>query len=310
MFSGAFSMGWCPRERGIHVSRNSRYSIVPLLLLTALTAGVCLAGTPFFSDAPQYAAIAKTVSGDVSLLRESQKWAVIVGSKIQPKDTVVTGPDGNATFEIADGSTIQVYPNSRFLFRNNPPNWRDLLDLFLGDVKIHIEHLNGKPNPHRIHTPTAVASVRGTTLHISVDADETTLVEVDEGLVEVRHLLLPNGVVREVRGGEAIRVYRDEPIARGSSKGEIFRRALRIGMDAIVIAGRPGAGGGGSIPGTGGGGIPGGGGGGPVGDTDPGSIPPATGGPGSPPTSTGPPATGGPGLPPPTGGPGALPPIQ
>ncbi len=64
--------------------------------------------------------------------------------------------------------------------------------MWVGRVRLHIEHLGTTPNPNRILTPTAVISVRGTIFDVSVaDDDETTLVEVEEGSVQVEHALLP-----------------------------------------------------------------------------------------------------------------------
>ncbi len=94
--------------------------------------------------------------------------------------------------QVSDGSTIQVYPNSQFVFRANPGNWRDLIDMVLGRIRVHIEHLGGLPNPNTIRTQSAVISVRGTTFEVSVDeSGDVTQVDVEEGAVEVQHALLP-----------------------------------------------------------------------------------------------------------------------
>jgi hypothetical protein len=201
--------------------------------------GVCLA--PFSlaqapaGDSSQYAAKAISVSGQVSVLRDNQEWAVEVGGQVRAKELIFTGPDGQARFEVSDGSTFDVYPNSRVVFRKNVPNWRDLLDVLVGRVKIHIQHWGDQPNHNRVLTPTAVISVRGTTFDVSVDDDdETTLVEVEEGSVEVQHALLPSGNARTVNAGESLLIYRNVPIASGRfDKGEFFKRAARMAVDAI-----------------------------------------------------------------------------
>jgi len=204
-----------------------------LSLLLAATAGVCLAQMPPI-DSVNYAAKVVTLTGQVSVLKDSEPWALVVGDTIQVKQLIITGPDGQATFQVSDGSTFDVYPNSRVVFRKNAPNWKDLLDVLVGRVKVHIEHLYG-PNPNRVLTPTAVISVRGTTFDISVDGDdETTTVEVEEGVVEVQHALLPRGNPRTLTTGESLRVYRDEPIASSSiDKRMIAQRALRMIVDAV-----------------------------------------------------------------------------
>ena len=157
----------------------------------------------------------------------------------------------------------------------------DLLDVMLGRVRVQIEHLGKEPNPNRVLTPTAVISVRGTIFDIDVNDDnESTLVEVEEGIVDVRHALLGSQNVRTLTAGESIRVYRDEPIARRFDKGGLLKNTIRIGMEAVAVAIRPGGAPGlGKIGGSGGiGGVGG------VGDTGGTTTTPA------PPTTTPPPA--------------------
>ncbi len=256
------------------MSGDVRVTTVKLSLFLATSAAVCLAQFPP-SDAGQYAAKALTVTGQVSVLKDLQPWAISQGDTVQVQQRIVTGIDGHALFQVSDGSTFEVFPNSVVTFRKNPPNWKDLIDVWVGRVRLHIEHLGTTPNPNRILTPTAVISVRGTTFDVSVaDDDETTLVEVEEGSVQVEHALLPTGTAAIVNAGQSIRVYRNAPIARRMDKGGIMREILHVAMDAAVIAGHS--------PGTTHVGLPGGGvigtGGGAVGDTG-GKTPPPPPGP-------------------------------
>lgn len=216
---------------------RERLFAAKLGVLLAAAAVVCSAQIPGFtpSDSDIYAAKVITMTGRVSVIRDSnpELWALQEGDKVQAKELIVTGPDGQATFQVSDGSTFIVYPNSRVVFRKNEPNWRDLLDVLVGRVKVQIEHLYG-PNPNRVLTPTAVISVRGTIFDITVnDDDEATLVEVEDGVVDVRHAML-GGNTRTLTAGETLRVYRDEPIAQGRfDKGAFWERALRMAVNAI-----------------------------------------------------------------------------
>ena len=250
---------------------------VMLSLLLAAVAVVCPAQfAPF--DTGSYAAKVISQTGQVSVLKDTQPWALSVGDSVQARDLIITGPDGHALLQVSDGSTFEVFPNARVVFRKNPPNWKDLLDVLVGRVRVHIEHFGSVPNPNRVLTPTAVISVRGTTFDITVDDDdETTLVEVEDGQVEVQHALLPRGNSKLLNPGESLRVYRNEPIAaRGLDKGNLARIVLRsMANAAITMATRmPGSGGGS------GGGVSTGGG---VGDTQ--KVPPPP--PPSPPTAPG-----------------------
>jgi hypothetical protein len=215
--------------RGLRRSNAVRLS----LLLAAVTAVCSGQIAPF--NAANYAAKVITQSGQVSIFKDAQPWALSIGDSVQARDLILTGPDGHAILQVSDGSTFEVYPNSRVVFRKNPPNWRDFIDILVGRVRVHIEHLGIAPNPNRILTPTAVISVRGTTFDVSVDDDdETTLIEVEEGTVQVEHALLPRGSSKVLNAGESLRVYRSEPIAKNIDKGGIARQVLRSMVDAVI----------------------------------------------------------------------------
>jgi hypothetical protein len=214
---------------------------VRLPLLLAASAVVCLAQLPPI-DSANWAARAIQIEGQVSVLKDSTPWALSIGDTIQVRQMIITGADGHAVFQVSDNSTFEVFPNSQVVFRKNVPNWKDLLDLLVGRVRVHIEHLGGMPNPTRMMTPTAVISVRGTTFDVSVDDDdETTLVEVEEGQVGVEHALFGRGQPRLLSAGESLKVYKNEPLAQSGNKGTILKYALRAIMDAVTIASRPGS---------------------------------------------------------------------
>src|SRR5579863_6102850 len=209
---------------------------IATVVLIAGSAMACFG--QLFPSSSDAAAKVISLTGQVSVLRDSQPWALNIGDLVQIQQVIITGPDGSAKFQVSDGSEFEVYPNSNVVFRKNPGNLRDLLDLIVGRVKIHIQKWGGQPNPNRVLTPTAVISVRGTTFDVSVDDDdETTLVSVEEGAVEVRHALKP-GQPKIVSAGESLHVYRDQPLAQSIlDKGELMRRILHgLGDAAYRVA--------------------------------------------------------------------------
>ncbi|HTC36405.1 MAG TPA: FecR family protein [Bryobacteraceae bacterium] len=232
--------------------RSGNRGFIGALLVFAAT-GICSA--QLFPQSSAAAAKVVSLTGQVSVLRDTEPWALNVGDMVQTQQVILTGPDGYAKFETSDGSTFEVYPSSNVIFRKNPGSLQDLLDLFVGRVKIHIQRLGGQPNPNRIMTPTAVISVRGTIFDVSInDDDETTIVSVEEGSVEVRHALKP-GAAKIVNAGESIHVYRDEPLAKSLiDKNELFHRIVRGLADAAyrIAIDPPGRI---SLPGGGGGGV-------------------------------------------------------
>src|SRR5258708_6860166 len=172
------------------------------LAATALLASVRY-GQSMSSENSQYAAKVILAPGQMSGLRGSQPWALSIGESVACQQIILAGPDGHATFQVSEGSTFEVFPNSHVVFRKNVPNWRDLIDVLLGQVRVHIQKFGNIPNPNRVITPTAVISVRGTTFDVTVDDEgESTLVQVEEGLVSVQHALLPTGDGKLLRDGE------------------------------------------------------------------------------------------------------------
>jgi hypothetical protein len=202
-------------------------------LLMAATGFVSSAQIPGWTGSDSAAKVI-TLTGQVSVLKDTEPWALHVGDAIQVRQIVISGPDGFAVFQVSDGSTFEVYPNSRVTFRASPGNWKDLLDVWLGRVKVHIEKLGGRPNYNRVTTPTAVISVRGTTFDVAVEEEDTTLVSVDEGQVAVQHALLPSKEPKILNSGDYIRVYKNQPLAqRGMDKTPVIQQALRAASEAL-----------------------------------------------------------------------------
>ena len=206
-------------------------------------------------SSPEAVATLTMRSGRVDVLRDDGPWAIDVGDAVRPKQVIATGPDGYAQFRVADGSTFEVFADSRVVFRPNQGDWKDLVDVWIGRIKVHIQKLGGRPNNNRVRTPTAVISVRGTIFHIDVEDDAgTTLVAVEEGLVDVRHVLMPGNAVA-LTEGESIRVFKNQPLAaRSIDKGSLAQRAARAAAQAVAeILWRRQTAGGSGVPGTGGG---------------------------------------------------------
>ncbi len=203
-----------------------------------------------------------SVQGNVSVVRDTQAWAVMPGMTLQPRQEVITGADGYALLQVVDGSQFEVFPNSRFVFRQNAGSLRELLDLWIGRVKVHIQKMNGQPNPNRVRTPTAVISVRGTIFDVTVEDDgDVTLVYVEEGQVAVQHAILPYTESKLLNAGEYLRVYKNAPLAaRRVDRGLVLQRSLRVLSDVLVMRGpRLGSGGSAGSAGSAGGsvGLPG-----------------------------------------------------
>lgn len=86
--------------------RALRGATARLSLLIAVTAAVCLAQVP--SNPGNTAARVTTLTGQVSVLRDSGQWALSLGDLVQMQQLIISGPDGHAIFQVSDGSTFEV----------------------------------------------------------------------------------------------------------------------------------------------------------------------------------------------------------
>lgn len=263
------------------------HTLASRTLLLVVAAVVSMA--PLFAQDSAAKVLFQT--GQVSISDGGYFKALSMGDLVKQKQLIVTGPDGYARFEVlSDHSTFEVFSNARVMFRDVPGSWENLLNVFIGRVKVFIQHAPGVPNPNKVTSPTAVVSVRGTVFDVVVEsADGTTFVTVDEGLVDVRNYTAAGPSVL-LHPTESIRVYPGQPlVARQVDRNNLLRRVMYVARDAYyqVMIQRP-VGGGGNGPIAGG---PGGA------QGDKGKTTGTTTGPGTPPAGPGaPPAA--PGAPP------------
>jgi hypothetical protein len=144
------------------------------------------------------------VKGKVSLIR-GQNVPVLLHQRdeVQAGDSILTDAKSSATMRFRDGSTVRIFPNSHVELRSELGKWRELLHVLLGNVRVQIEKLSGRPNPKVITTPTAIIAVRGTIFAVAVAQNGDTQVGVENGLVTVASQLRPEKEVL-VRPGQEV----------------------------------------------------------------------------------------------------------
>lgn len=204
--------------------------------LCAASLVVCLAAVPTASQAQFGPDAAQVVllDGRVSLERTGELWVLEAGQMVRGGQVIVTGPDGYAQLQLFDHSVLEVFPNSRLVFRANRFNLRELLELFLGRVRLQIQRLTDGDSPYRVTTPTAVISIRGTILDVDVGPGQETVVQVETGSVGVRHRLLAGKEV-VVESGQSIQVLPNVPLAavKGTTPLVIAGKVLRVAGDTL-----------------------------------------------------------------------------
>jgi ferric-dicitrate binding protein FerR (iron transport regulator) len=205
------------------------------ILRTALLAGFLLAQALHASSDVDSTALQKdgaiiiAASGQVSTEKKGQDWAIGTAERMWVTKPILTGADGYARFQVAGGTTFEVFAHSRVVFRPNPGNPQDLLDIPTGRVRVQAEFSPGQPLLTRIITPAAIIMCRGAaTLSIAVDdEDNTTRIDVEQGEAEIQHARIPRASPVLVKAGDSIAVDASQPLVlRRLDRGSLYHYAF------------------------------------------------------------------------------------
>lgn len=118
---------------------------------------------------------------------EMSHTALSRGDRLNVGDGVRTGSDGYVRIELADGSSLSIEPDTSLRFNRLTQYGRGAMadtrmNLERGRIETRVEPTEEDGSRFEIHTPSAVAAVRGT--HFGLAAQpEGTLLEVREGEV-------------------------------------------------------------------------------------------------------------------------------
>jgi hypothetical protein len=173
--------------------------------------------------------------GKVSIDRDNQPWAVAPGGTVSVQQVITTGGDGFARLEVRGGAYFEVYANAHVIFRRNPGNVGDLLDVLSGRVKIHLSPGPGE-SQQRVYCRSAIVTAReAATIGVAVDEDNSVRIDVLEGQVAVQHALLPRSAPTIVKAIDAIVVEKDEQISRQIERGTLYRYTLKPLHDLFEV---------------------------------------------------------------------------
>jgi hypothetical protein len=184
-------------------------------------------------------ALVLSASGQVSTEKRGQDWAIGPGEHIPVTKPVFTGEDGYARFEVAGGSSFEVFAHSYVVFRKNPGNPQDLLDITTGRVRVQTQLSADQPLASRILSPVAIIVCRGSAAFVIAvdDEDNTARIDVQQGEVFVQHALMPQGEPVMVKAGDAISIQADEPlISRRLDRGSLYRYAFHTLLKTLGSA--------------------------------------------------------------------------
>lgn len=203
--------------------------------IAAIAALLAWASVPVAAQIPSAGQVrVVSITGSLSVQRlGSAARSLAVNETVAIGDELVTGAQSEALIQESDGSTVHIYPDSRVVLSQPSGGITEFLHLFFGSIKVHIEKLGGRPNPHSMTTPTAVIAVRGTTFSVFVDDTDATLVAVDEGLVAVANRNSPSNEML-LRPGQRTWVRGSQPPLRAQAfRGASEHADMMPGLGAM-----------------------------------------------------------------------------
>lgn len=147
-----------------------------IIFTEILTVLLLIVTTSVYGASKDHAGIVKSLSGDVSVLREGHTIKATPNYKLQVGDVIQTGSDGKAGLILEDDTVISMGFNSRiaiksFMFQPNEKKLSLVTTVFRGTISF----LSGQiaklaPDLVRIEIPHATVGIRGT--HVLVQVDE------------------------------------------------------------------------------------------------------------------------------------------
>lgn len=131
------------------------------------------------------AAIVTSVSGTLMVLPYgTEEWIEARNGKfLYEGDQLKTGPNSKAAITFANGIELKINENSTFTIQiTEEREMKNAIDLLIGEIfsKIMVEGVK-----FEMHTPVAVAAVRGTEFNTKVKKDKLATFLVYKGIVEV-----------------------------------------------------------------------------------------------------------------------------
>ncbi len=126
------------------------------------------------------------VVGDVKIVSNGVEKSAELNGIIKAADVIITGEKSYAAVQVSENSLVKLSENSEISFDAIFNPGEKLLLLKKGEITAKVDKLL-KDDTFEIHTPTALAAVRGTTYSVRYDetGDNIIMVAVSDGKVEV-----------------------------------------------------------------------------------------------------------------------------
>ncbi|TAN45719.1 MAG: hypothetical protein EPN22_01640 [Nitrospirae bacterium] len=197
------------------------------MVFSAVLLAICLVVLPQNAWSAEQVGKITNVEGKVDILRGGQLPAVAVNldDAIYVKDVLRTKSGAKAEITFDDGNVVKVAPSSRIDIEDYVPHEgknKAVIKMPRGKVQAIVNKdiikklsLSSKASAFEVHTPNAVAGVRGTdffTMQTVVQGINITNIVVKDGIVETHNPKFPDQVVR-LTPGTATSILENKPPA-------------------------------------------------------------------------------------------------
>jgi hypothetical protein len=158
-------------------------------------------------------ATAAYVMGDVRYARpgDTQANPLQTGARLTEGTRIEVGAEAYVRLEMIDGSVVRMPAGTvarlaRVRSLKGGRTAETLIQLEAGNLDASVHPMRGRSGAFEIHTPLAIATVRGTEFHVGVKPDAAVTSEVTQGIVLLRGKLRGKGqrgaASRQLRAGQ------------------------------------------------------------------------------------------------------------
>ena len=169
-------------------SKFKLYVVIAIVIIAIGSLGIIW----FFSSSESTVAQLVIDMGIVEIKRSGGEWtAVQSGILLYPSDAIRTKDNSTATIILFESSIIRLDTNTEIKLEKVIREHKGtdiLIKQESGRTWNTILKISGI-DTYEVHTPTAVASVRGTSFYVQINENETVEVGVTRGIVNVTRIL-------------------------------------------------------------------------------------------------------------------------
>jgi hypothetical protein len=203
----------------------------------------------YMNQAPKEAPVASNlkaivvfVNGKAETQKNGQKSGLHIGDILQTGDSIITGASSQVDISLSDNAVVRIRQNTSIVLseavKTTDGGERIKMDLTSGSTLNHIKKLSAEDH-YMVHTPTAIASVRGTAFEIT-SGEKQSVISVGQGKVQVNeinhqkaeYILEKNRGVTVTKDPDEIQDLADASETQQSEIDDIYKNIEAMGADS------------------------------------------------------------------------------